>query len=200
MTATTRSTAAIAALLACTILATAGACGGPAPEPAPTFSSTSSTPGASAAPTPTATAGESTGVPEVPIDCDTIIPQSRQDSLAGSGLTLTPPADFFAKVASEGQPSVYNLFQANGGIVCAWGNGSEVVSAYGYSPLPTEQAENAAALIQGSDPYSVSEYAGGTLYTSQMDGNPFTFFLIVDTHIYLATTTEILDELKTAIS
>ncbi|CAN5610337.1 hypothetical protein BH10ACT7_BH10ACT7_26660 [soil metagenome] len=118
----------------------------------------------------------------------------RQSAMSAGGATLFPSAEFFAKVAAEGRPSPYNLFQANGGVVCAWSQGDEVFDVYGYTPLPESQAGEMGALITGSDPYSTSEYAGGTLYTTQMDGNPFAYFLVTSDATYLASTMDALDE------
>ncbi len=163
-------------------------------------------------PTPTETAGASSPAPtESPTasvtptaepfvaDCSSIIPQSRRDWVASSTWTLFPPADFFAKNRSEVSASPYILMQDNGGIVCPYSTGLEVVLAYGYAPLADSQVAEADSLIMSADPYTTSSYAGGTLYTSGMDGNPFTYFLIVPGAIYLASTVEIIDEMMATI-
>ena len=134
------------------------------------------------------------------IDCTSIIPASRQDWLATSGWPLFAPADFFAKVRSEVSSSPYILMQDNGGIVCPYATSSEVVVAYGYAPLADSQVAEADSLIIGTnDGYVTSSYAGGTLYDSATEGNAFEFFLIVPGAMYVATTTEILDEMLATV-
>ncbi|MFM9877258.1 MAG: hypothetical protein ACKVOG_05325 [Rhodoglobus sp.] len=161
----------------------------------------SSPPAASetATPTPDASGSEPTVAPFV-IDCTSIIPASRQDWLATSGWPLFAPADFFAKVRSEVSSSPYILMQDNGGIVCPYATSSEVVVAYGYAPLADSQVAEADSLIIGTnDGYVTSSYAGGTLYDSATEGNAFEFFLIVPGAIFVATTTEILDEMLATV-
>jgi len=86
----------------------------------------------------------------------------------------------------------------NGGTVCAFGN-LEIGTVYGYSPLAASQVAEVDSLILSGDPYTTSSYAGGTLYTSGMDGNPFTFLLITDTGLYLATTMALIDEMLATV-
>ena len=161
----------------------------------------SPTPAASETATPTAEAGrpEPTVAPFV-IDCSSIIPPSRQDWIATSGWPLFAPADFFAKVRSEVATSPYILMQDNGGIVCPYETGLEVVVAYGYAPLADSQvAEADSLIIATNDGYVTSSYAGGTLYDSTTEGNAFEFFLIVPGAMFVATTTEILDEMLATV-
>ncbi len=90
--------------------------------------------------------------------------------------------------------------QDNGGIVCPHTTGFEVVVAYGYAPLAASQVAEAEALIGGTgDTYTPSPYAGGTLWQSAIEGNAFEFFLILPGGMYVATTTEILDEMLATI-
>lgn len=167
-------------------------CTPPAPEPTPTVAET-------ATPTPTPTPAPLPPVEPFAIACDTIVPAARFATLTSTSGTLTSAADFIAKVRSEVATSPYILMDDNGGVTCAWG-GLEVVFVYGYAPLNPGQASEADALILAGDPYTTSAYAGGgTLYTSAMDGNPFTYFLVTDTDMYLATTTEVLDELVATV-
>lgn len=114
--------------------------------------------------------------------------------MSAGGASLLPSAEFLAKVAAEGRPGPYALFAANGGVVCAWSQGQEVFDVYGYTPLAAGQAAEMGSLIADSDPYAVSDYAGGTLYSTQMDGNPFAYFLVTAEATYLASTMDALDE------
>ena len=180
---------AVALLAGCTPTGTDTADASGSPSPAASATTPAATPSA----TPTAAA------PFV-IDCTSIIPASRQDWLATSGWPLFAPADFFAKVRSEVSSSPYILMQDNGGIVCPYATSSEVVVAYGYAPLADSQVAEADSLIIGTnDGYVTSSYAGGTLYDSATEGNAFEFFLIVPGAIYVATTTEILDEMLATV-
>lgn len=174
------------------VLGATTGCDPAAPKPTDTPIATA-LPTITASPTPTPTP---TAEPFA-IACDTILSPATIAAIHG---TLVPPADFFAKNASEVSSSPYLLMQANGGVVCAYSGGSEINTAYGYSPLDPSQAAEADSLIIGTnDHYSTSAYSGGTLYTTGMDGNPFTLFLITGTGLYLASTTAILDELLATI-
>lgn len=160
----------------------------------------SPTPTASATATPTPTASATPTTAPFAIDCTSIIPASRQDWLATSGWPLFEPSEFFAKVRSEVSSSPYILMQDNGGIVCPYATSNEIVVAYGYAPLADSQVAEADSLIIGTnDGYVTSSYAGGTLYDSTTEGNAFEFFLIVPGAIFVATTTEILDELLATV-
>lgn len=163
------------------------------PSPTPTETVTAS-PTPTPTPTPTAEAG-----PFV-IDCQSIIPQSRRDWVNSSGWPLFAPADFFAKVRSEVSASPYILMQDNGGIVCPYTVGFEVTLAYGYAPLADSQVAEADALIQAmGDLHTLSSYAGGTLYTSGIEGNAFQHFLIIPGRMFVSTTLEILDEMVATV-
>ena len=186
----------IGASMAVALLA---ACGPTATDTAGSSGSSTPTVGATSTPTATPSATPTAAAPFV-IDCTSIIPASRQDWLATSGWPLFAPADFFAKVRSEVSSSPYIMMQDNGGIVCPYTTGFEVVVAYGYAPLADSQVTEADSLIIGTnDGYVTSSYAGGTLYDSSTEGNAFEFFLIVPGAIYVATTTEILDEMLATV-
>lgn len=173
------------------VLGSTSGCTPGTPAPSATPTAIAATPVAPATPTPTPTP---TTIPFA-IDCDTIVSPATRASITSP---LFPPADFFAKNASEVSSSQYLVMRDNGGTVCAFG-GNEVGVVYGYSPLAASQVAEVDSLILGADPYTTSTYAGGTLYTSGMDGNPFTFFLITDTGLYLATTMAILDDLLATV-
>jgi len=86
----------------------------------------------------------------------------------------------------------------NGGTVCAFGK-LEVGTVYGYSRLNPGQNSDVGAYILAGDPYTTSTYLGGTLYTSGMDGNPFTFYLVTSKEIYLATSMPLLDNILATV-
>jgi hypothetical protein len=174
------------------------------PTPSPTGSATrSSTPTATATPTPTPTAtsegGSGGGGGPVALGCDTIISPATLSSLTSSGLTLTPPADFFAKIRGEipaGYVSPWLFFEDNGGIVCSWHNGSEVIEVYGVMDLPADQYPAFRDAMVNSDPYQVEE-SDAVLFSSQMDGNPFRYVLVrSDGSTYLASELPLIEELK----
>jgi hypothetical protein len=88
----------------------------------------------------------------------------------------------------------------NGGIVCPWAGSSEVIWAYGFSVLSADQVDDAVTLLaETNDGYAPTPYEDGTLYTTSMEGNPFTHFFITDGAWYVASTTEILDELRATV-
>lgn len=190
MTTAQLSRIAIVASISLIVLGAITGCDPTGPEPTDT-ATPDPLPTVTVTPTPTPT------VEPFVIACDTILSPATIAAIPG---TLVPPADFFAKNASEVSSSPYLLMQANGGVVCAYSGGSEIGTVYGYSPLDPSQAAEADSLIIGTnDHYSTSSYSGGTLYTTGMDGNPFTLFLITDTGLYLASTTAILDELVATV-
>jgi hypothetical protein len=147
-------------------------------------------------PTPTPTAAAAPFV----ISCTTIVPTERFDFLTATAGELTPSADFIAKARTSPSPGVYPLMEDNGGIMCPWSTGSEYGMAYGYAPLFGSQADEVGALIDdGSDTYTVSSYSGGILYESGTAGNAFAFFLVYPDSVFVATTTEFLDEMRTKV-
>jgi len=151
-------------------------------------------------PTPTPTPTVAPEPEPFVIDCQSIIPPSRRDWVNSSGWPLFAPEEFFAKVRSEVSASPYILMQDNGGIVCPYTAGFEVTLAYGYAPLADSQVAEADALIQGmGDMHTTSSYAGGTLYTSGIEGNAFQLFLIVPGRMFVSTTLEILDEMVATV-
>lgn len=179
------------------LLTTLVACTPLAPEAEPTSAPpTTSAPSPSATPTPT-----TTPEPEFVVACDTIVPPSRRDSLTAFGLSETPAADFFAKVRSEVEASPYFLMHDSGGVVCSWHKGYEILTAYGYAPLSPGQVAEAEALIAGmADTFETSVYATGTLWTSTYEENAFRYFLVTSDGIYVATATELIDEMLARVS
>ena len=170
-------------------------------DPAPSGSSTPKpTETVASSPTPTPTPTVAPEPEPFVIDCQSIIPPSRRDWVNSSGWPLFAPEEFFAKVRSEVSSSPYILMQDNGGIVCPYTAGFEVTLAYGYAPLADSQVAEADALIQGmGDMHTASSYAGGTLYTSGIEGNAFQLFLIVPGRMFVSTTLEILDEMVATV-
>jgi hypothetical protein len=124
----------------------------------------------------------------------------RITAIESAGLSLFPPEEFYAKNAAEGHPGPYALMDANGGVVCPWAGDSEVQFAYGYSPLSEGEVADAMALIVDTgDMYSDSAFDGGTLYTSEIDGNAFALFFITDTAWFVATDTVVLEEMRAIV-
>lgn len=173
-----------------------------APTPSPTASGTG-TASATATPTPTPTATSSgedgSGGGDGPLACDTIISPATLATLTSSGLTLTPPAEFFAKVRSDVPAdfvSPWFFFEDNGGIVCVWGNGSEVLEVYGVVDLPADQYPAFRGAMLNSDPYSMAE-SDAVLFSSEMDGNPFRYVLVRSNGAtYVASELPLIEELK----
>lgn len=148
-----------------------------------------------------APAATESAAPAIEIACNTIVPPSRRDYLTNIGLAETPAADFFTKVRSEVAASPYLLMEDNGGVVCAWGAHNEYVQVYGYSPLTSSQVAEAESLIVATnDNYASTAHTEGTLWTTEMDGNPFTYFLVANDGLYVATSTEMLDEMIARVS
>ena len=115
-----------------------------------------------------------------PLTCDSILSAGVRAEFDGGDLFLTPPADFFAKIRGEipaGYVSPWLFFEDNGGIVCTWHNGSEVIWAYGYMDLPADQFPAFRdAILNSGDPYLMEE-SDAVLFTAQMEGNPFSYVL-----------------------
>ncbi len=179
-------------------LAALTACGPGEPDPKPTTEPGAET---SSAPTPTAspsaTDEDPAPLPAEPLTCQNIVPQSRLDFIAAQGWTLFEPADFFAKLRSEGYAYPELRFQDNGGIVCPWASGDHVAYVYGFSALPADQVAAASEQVLGGDPFVQSDFAGGLLFTGQMDESPFKLYWIdLKGSWYLATAEDLLDELR----
>lgn len=185
--------AAGALLTACDPAGTPGA--GPSGSTSATRTSTT-TP----TPSPTATSDDAAPGPSA-LACDTIVPAAVYEGYLASGLQLTPPAEFFAKIRSEipsGFVSPWLFFEDNGGIVCTWHDGSEVIWVYGYVSLPADQFPAFDAAMLGGDPY-LREESDAVLYTSQMDANPFTYVLAANGPTYVASTIEDLNALRATV-
>ncbi len=160
------------------------------------------TPGATATVEPVPTVAPTATVepappPAEPLTCQNIVPQTRLDTIAAAGWTLWEPTDYFAKLRGDGFDYPQLRFQDNGGIVCAWTVGNHVAYVYGYSPLPADQIAPASAQVLASDPYAESTFAGGPLFTVQMDENPYRLFWIDNMGSwFLASEERVLDELR----
>jgi hypothetical protein len=190
-----RSTIAAAGILFALLALTACGPNGGDPEPTTTpGADPSDTPTPSATPTPT---DEPSTPPAEALTCQNIVPQSRLDFIAAQGWTLFEPADFFAKLRSEGFAYPELRFQDNGGIVCPWVSGDHVLYVYGYSPLPADQVEAASAQVLDGDPFVQSDFSGGRLFTGQMEESPFRlYWMDLNGSWYLATADDLLAELR----
>lgn len=151
-------------------------------------------------PVPTPSAPTPTEQPAEPfvIACDTLIPIERYDEIIAAGTPLYPPADFFAKLRANPEPSPLVLFDEFGGTICPFSGGFEVVLAYGYSPLTATQSETAIAALTADD-YVPSEAETGTLYTSATDGNAFKFVLVEDGRWFVASNLSVINEMLAAV-
>jgi hypothetical protein len=106
-------------------------------------------PGANGGPTPSATrtvTPSATPTPTAePIDepapaaatCENIVSPDTIAYFAANGLVITPPSEFAAKLASEGQ-GLAAFFDA-GGVLCQVGGGYEAYEIYGYAVLSETQ-------------------------------------------------------------
>ncbi|MEO5921847.1 MAG: hypothetical protein ABIQ01_11970 [Pseudolysinimonas sp.] len=106
------------------------ACGPGTPEPTKT-PKPSASPTASATPTPT---------PEpapVAATCENIVSPATIAGFAAVGIQITPPADFHAKLASEGNAMA--VFFDVGGVLCQTGQGFGAYEIYGYGILSAAQ-------------------------------------------------------------
>lgn len=140
------------------------ACGPGSPTatetPTPTPSATTETP----TPEPT------TAAPFVPT-CENIVDPATISGFAAEGTLITPPAEFRAKMAAEGN-ALSSIFDA-GGVVCQTGQGMGAFEIYAYGQLTT--AEFAPLRAQFLADGVVETLAGvGVTYRvpSDMEGLP----------------------------
>jgi hypothetical protein len=118
---------AVPALLILTL--TACGPGTPATSPSPTPEPTT----ASATPTPTPTP---TTAP-VAYTCENIVSPGTIEGFASQGISITPPADFSAKLTSEG--NALAAFFTAGGVLCQTGAGAGAYEIYGIAVLTEAQ-------------------------------------------------------------
>ncbi len=172
-------------------------------DPVDPVPSESPSPSASETATETPTATPTPTVEPFVIDCLSIIPQSRRDFITSFGWPAADPARFFAKNRASSFPfEPYNTMEDNGGVICPYAPGNEVVYAYGYAPLAAGEAAEVSAQIgaeTGSNSYASSPYAGGTLYVSATDGNAFKYVLVVTDAIFVGADTDVIDEMVATI-
>lgn len=124
----------LAALVAPAVLLTFAltACGPGTPEPTKSPSS-KPTPNASATATPTPTPAPAAIV----YTCENIVSPGTIDGFASQGISITPPADFSAKLTSEG--NALAAFFTAGGVLCQTGAGSGAFEIYGIAVLSDAQ-------------------------------------------------------------
>ena len=98
----------------------------------------------SAAPTPSETALAPDPEPAA-VGCETIVSAATFSGFASAGITITPEADFAAKLSSEGNPLA--AFFTAGGVLCqlAGAGSQEASEIYGYAPLTAAQIAPIAA-------------------------------------------------------
>jgi hypothetical protein len=106
------------------------ACGPGTPEPT---KSPTPKPSATATPTPTPTP-----TPEAVVyTCENIVSPGTIDGFASQGISITPPADFSAKLTNEG--NALSAFFTAGGVLCQTGAGAGAYEIYGIAVLSDAQ-------------------------------------------------------------
>ena len=111
-----------------------GANGDPTP-------STTRTVTPSATPTPTA---EPTDEPApAAATCENIVTPATIAGFTADGISITPPAEFAAKMTTEGN-AIAAFFDA-GGVLCQTGRGSGAFEIYGYAVLDNAQISTIAS-------------------------------------------------------
>jgi len=78
--------------------------------------------------------------------CETIVTQATLDGFAADGVSITPQADFVAKMQAEGQ-TTFVLFDTNGGAICQTGNGTAAFEIYGYAVFTAAQSSELVSTL-----------------------------------------------------
>lgn len=123
--------AASAAVLTVLVLALT-ACGPGTPKPTET-----PTPDASATATSTPLPTEEPEPEPVAISCETIVSAATIAGFAADGVSITPPADFHAKLVNEG--NALDVIFDVGGVVCQTGAGAGAFEIYAYGVMSSAQ-------------------------------------------------------------
>ena len=105
--------------------------------------------------TPTATP---TVEPPVAFDptCETIVTPATLAGFTADGVSITPQAEFVAKMAGEGQ-TTFVLFDSNGGAICQTGNGTAAFEIYGYAQFTVPQSATLISTLYANG-YQVDGY------------------------------------------
>ncbi|TBN56278.1 hypothetical protein EYE40_02065 [Glaciihabitans arcticus] len=82
--------------------------------------------------------------------CDTIVTAATLAEFTADGVSITPQAEFVAKMKGEGQDT-YVQFDDNGGAICQTGNGTAAFEIYGYAKFPADQADALIDRLYGND-------------------------------------------------
>jgi hypothetical protein len=110
-------------------------------------------PGANGGPTPSTTRTVTPSVTPTPTEvpepepiaatCENIVTPATIAGFTADGISITPPAEFAAKVTSEGN-AIAAFFDA-GGVLCQTGRGSGAYEIYGYAVLDNAQISTIAS-------------------------------------------------------
>lgn len=175
---------------------------GCAPTPtAPSPSVSAEAPEQAPVPTPTPAQPEPTFAPG-DLECDSIITQDSLDIFAVDELTITPQADFVAKMKAEGQ-SRWVEFDAAGGTICQVGNAMNAFEIYGYVKLePAASADLTDELA--ADGYLVNDFGlaeGKWLeLPGDVEGIDRVYASLADGSVYFGAARERVEEIYSVIN
>lgn len=176
----------IAAAMLFLVAGTTG-CATPATVP-PTTPASPTPPTATSAPSPTPSAAAGA-------TCENLLNPETLAALLSSGQSLTPPADFGARMQAEGH--VIGMFADNGGVVCQWSPAGslEANEVYGFSRISAAQAAAQQARLAGEG-LTTSTHNGGTIL-SDLTGNENVIFeyLFIDGYWFCAINVARLSEI-----
>jgi hypothetical protein len=158
----------------------------PKPSESPKPSAT-----ATATPTPTPSADPE---PEVAITCETIVSPATIAGFAADGVSITPPADFRAKLINEGN-ALAAIFDA-GGVVCQTGAGAGAFEIYAYGVMSSAQfAPLRSQFVADGHVEQVTD--AGVVYTvpNDMEGLPRVCYFRADAFLACGNTNDRINEI-----
>ncbi|HEV7742837.1 MAG TPA: hypothetical protein VGO65_10490 [Pseudolysinimonas sp.] len=106
-------------------------------DPGGTTPSGTTTPEPTVSVAPAATPTSAPADPAAAPTCENIVSPSTVAEFTSAGIQITPPAEFAAKLASEGN-AIAAFFDA-GGVLCQTGAGLEANEIYGYAVFSDAQ-------------------------------------------------------------
>lgn len=168
------------------------ACGlGGDPDATPSTTPTT-TPSVTPTPTPTPE-------PEpVVATCENIVSPATIAGFAADGVSITPAAEFHAKMVSEGN-ALATIFDA-GGVVCQTGAGAGAYEIYAYAVMSNAQFDPLRAQFL-TDGMIEEVTDAGVLYTvpNDMEGLPRICYFRPDAYLVCGNVGERLDEIVTTL-